>query len=94
MQCETIKPGKECSFWGKLGCKNEDGRCHTVAEKCGECSRQEDVEAGKFCTVYAKPEDQWALGVCNMATHIKLESEETQKMLNPLKAAKRAAAGR
>lgn len=94
MQCQTIKKNKECYFWGKAGCKQEAGQCFAVVEKCDGCSRREEWPDGFYCTIYGEPEKQWALGICNMATHIKIESQETQKMLNPLKASKRAAGRR
>ncbi len=91
MQCQTIKKEKECYFWSNNGCVQEPGQCHSVVEKCEGCSRIEEWPTGKYCVTYAQPGEQWALGLCNMATHIKLESAETQKMLNPLKASKRGA---
>ena len=95
MQCQTIKKDKECYFWTTTGCNQELGQCSNLVEKCEGCSRIEEMPTGQYCTVYAQPAEQWALGLCNMATHIKLESDETQKMLNPLKASKRGSgAGR
>jgi hypothetical protein len=39
--------------------------------------------------------DQWDLGICNYATHVEKEAPVVAKAnINPLKAAKRAAAGR
>lgn len=89
MQCQTIKKDKECFFWKKSGCIQDAGCCAVVSEKCEGCSRAETWPTGSYCSVYAEPAKQWMLGLCNMATHIKIESQETQKMLNPLKASKR-----
>lgn len=94
MRCQTIKQDKECFFWAAAGCTHEDGKCHAVVEKCEGCGRLETWPTGKYCGIYALPEHHWSLGICNMATHIKIEAEETQKMLNPLKASKRASRGR
>ncbi len=94
MLCQTVKKDRECFFWGKNGCAFPGGQCHPVVEKCEGCSRVEEWPSGRYCKAYPAPEKQWALGLCNMATHIKIEEEKTQKMLNPLKASKRRAAGR
>ena len=41
------------------------------------------------------PSAKWNLGVCNYATHVEKEAPVVAKAkVNPLKAAKRAAAGR
>ncbi len=94
MLCQTVKKDKDCFFWSKNGCSQEVGHCNPIEEKCEGCARVEEWPTGKYCNAYAIPSIQWALGVCNMATHIKLEAQETQKMLNPLKASKRASKGR
>jgi len=49
----------------------------------------------KFCSVYPNPAAKWRRGVCNFATHVKVEmpKDESGKKVNPLKAAKRAARG-
>lgn len=93
MQCQTIKKDKDCFFWAKE-CTFPGGECRSVVEKCDGCARVEEWPRGKFCGSYPAPNKQWALGMCNMATHIKLEQEATQKMLNPLKASKRMGGGR
>ena len=94
MLCQTIKKDKECHFWSTSGCVHEAGQCHKIIEKCEGCSHTEEWPTGNFCNAYAYPENQWALGICNMATHIKAEAAEAQKMVNPLKASKRAGRGR
>ena len=48
-----------------------------------------------YCTTSANPSAKWNLGVCNYATHVEKEAPVVAKAkINPLKAAKRAAAGR
>ena len=94
MRCQTVKKEKECLFWSKKGCLQEARECSQIVEKCEGCARVEEWPTGKYCHVYPIPSLQWAMGICNMATHIKIEAQETQKMLNPLKASKRASKGR
>lgn len=89
MLCQTVKKDKDCYFWGEEGCTFAGAHCHPVVEKCEGCSRTEDWPTGKYCTSYPAPEKHWRVGLCNLATHIKVEEEKQQKMLNPLKASKR-----
>lgn len=89
MQCQTVKKEKDCFFWGAAGCTFSGGQCRPVVEKCEGCSRVEEWPAGQFCQSYPAPDKHWSIGLCSMATHIKVEEEKTQKMLNPLKASKR-----
>jgi hypothetical protein len=89
MQCQTVKQDKECFFWGADGCTFAGGQCRPVVEKCEGCSRVEEWPRGRFCQSYPAPDKHWSIGLCSMATHIKVEEEKTQKMLNPLKASKR-----
>ncbi len=65
-----------------------------VVEKCEGCERIVEVEGGHYCYAYAKPEAKWRLGLCNFATHQKVELAAGQTKINPLKASKRAMAGR
>lgn len=89
MLCQTIKKDKDCYFWGDEGCSFTEGHCHVIVDKCEGCSRTEPWPTGSYCTSYPAPEKHWKVGLCNMATHIKVEEEKQQKMLNPLKASKR-----
>jgi hypothetical protein len=91
MECATIKEGTYCTFMAKSGCTFSGGRCISVAEKCEGCANTKEFPAGVFCTVFANPGSKWMLGRCNFATHIKAEGKKEEKMLNPLKASKRAA---
>lgn len=94
MLCQTIKPDRDCFFWADQGCTFPGGQCRSVVEKCEGCSRIEEWPTGQYCGSYPVPSKHWSLGLCNLATHIKLEEEKVQKMLNPLKASKRKAGGR
>ena len=94
MLCQTIKKERDCFFWGTSGCSFPGGQCRAVVDKCEGCGRTEQWPTGSYCASYPAPDKHWALGMCNMATHIKLEEEKVQKALNPLKASKRRAAGR
>ncbi len=92
MECQTNKPGVNCSFMTKNGCSFEGGACVPIVEQCEGCGKVTEYEKGKFCTVYPYPALKWKKGHCNFATHVKIEIEkdEAGKKINPLKAAKRA----
>jgi hypothetical protein len=75
MQCETIKPGLECSFKAKTGCGFLGGACRPIFEKCEGCERIKTYEGKKFCAAFPDPAVRWRLGNCNMATHIKTETK-------------------
>lgn len=89
MLCQTVKKDKDCFFWAKTGCTFEDGTCLPIVSQCEGCKRIEELPNGKFCMSYPIPAKHWTIGICNMATHIKIEEEATQKAMNPLKASKR-----
>jgi hypothetical protein len=93
MICTTVKEGVNCNFMSKSGCTFRGGRCLTIVESCKGCDRVRSFASGEYCLSYANPTIKWEFGKCNFATHIKVEKGE-QKMLNPLKASKRAMAGR
>ncbi len=65
-----------------------------VVEKCEGCERIVEAEGDNYCYAYARPEAKWRLGLCNFATHQKIELAAGQAKVNPLKASKRAMAGR
>jgi hypothetical protein len=53
------------------------------------------VEGDFFCVTSANPAAKWNLGICNFATHVEKGAPVVaQAKVNPLKASKRAAAGR
>ncbi len=95
MQCTLNKPGATCTFATAAGCDFGDpsDTCDTIAEKCEGCANTVSSEGGTYCTLYAAPAAKWAVGYCNMATHLKLEQKKAQKV-NPLKASKKASGGR
>lgn len=47
-----------------------------------------------YCKMSANPAAKWHVGECNYASHIVDAAPTEQKKVNPLKASKRAAAGR
>lgn len=94
MQCQTVLPGTECTFWGKQGCIFTDGSCQVVVENCEGCERIVTGTIGQVCSAYPAPAKKWSNGICNFASHVKVEIkvEDTSKV-NPLKASKKAAGG-
>jgi hypothetical protein len=73
MQCQTIKEGIECTFMSKTGCGFMGGACRPIVEQCEGCDRVRDFPEGKFCGVFPDPAAKWRRGMCNMATHIKVD---------------------
>jgi len=69
--------------------------CQEIIDKCEGCGRIIVQAEKKLCSVYSMPAAKWRKGLCNFATHVKLEvpKDEKGKKVNPLKAAKRAARG-
>jgi hypothetical protein len=63
-----------------------------LIDKCLGCERvkKEDPDT---CGSYGLPESKWTNGNCPLATHVKKE-EEKKKNVDPIKASKRAAAGK
>jgi len=94
MNCTTIKDGVNCLFMTAAGCSYNGTRCHPIAEHCEGCARVQEYPTGKYCNASPDPAIKWARGLCNIATHIKKEEKVEALKVNPLKASKRAAAGR
>lgn len=90
MQCQTVLPGTECTFWKKAGCVAETGSCQIVVEDCQGCGRIVKGTIGDVCGAYPEPTAKWANGLCNFATHRKVDVKIDDIRVNPLKAAKRA----
>ena len=61
-----------------------------IIDKCEGCDRVIEANDSRYCTTYANPESKWRNGICNFATHAKLELETAKTKVNPLKASKRA----
>ncbi len=93
MQCQTVLPGTECTFWGKQGCVFSEGSCQVVVENCEGCERIVDGTIGRVCGSYPAPEKKWTGGICNFATHVKVEIKTEETKINPLKASKKASGG-
>ncbi|SNB46175.1 PxxKW family cysteine-rich protein [Geobacter sp. DSM 9736] len=93
MQCQTVLPGTECTFWGKQGCAFSDGACQVVVENCEGCERVVESSIGKVCSAYPAPQKKWQTGLCNFATHVKVEIKSEETKVNPLKASKKASGG-
>lgn len=89
MLCQTIKAGTECFFMGKQGCNYNGGNCHPVVESCQGCTKTVTLSQGVYCQSCPEPEIKWKNGSCNLATHVKTNTEKVVK-LNPLKASKRS----
>jgi hypothetical protein len=70
------------------------GLFNPISEKCEGCERIVEAADTKYCKTYVSPEAKWRLGLCNFATHVKLELATAKTKVNPLKASKRAMSGR
>ena len=94
MQCQTVLRGTECTFWGNQGCVFPGGSCHIVVENCEGCDRVVEGSIGRVCSAYPAPAKKWVDGICNFATHVKVEIKSEEARINPLKASKKAAGGK
>jgi len=93
MQCRTALPGVECTFAGKEGCTYPKGECQPIVEECTGCNKIVDGVHGKVCSAYPEPSKKWQDGICNAASHVKVEVQCDVAKVNPLKASKKAAGG-
>jgi hypothetical protein len=94
MNCTTIKDGMDCVFMSSGGCTYNGTRCHPIVDHCDGCARIKEYPTGRYCSASPDPATKWVRGLCNIATHIKKEEKVEALKINPLKASKRAAAGR
>jgi len=74
--------------------KYASGMFQPVIDKCEGCGHIVEASAQRFCDAYIVPSAKWRLGICNFATHAKPEIVTAKTRVNPLKASKRAAAGK
>jgi hypothetical protein len=89
MQCQTVLPGTECTFWTKKGCVAEGNTCQNIIEECEGCERIVEGTIGPVCTAAPSPVKKWMTGLCNFATHRKVEIKIEELKVNPIKASKR-----
>jgi hypothetical protein len=95
MICTILKEEIDCVFMTQQGCTYNGGHCEPVVQACEGCNHIKEVDGDFYCVTSANPAAKWNLGVCNYATHVeKGEPAAAQAKINPLKASKRAAAGR
>lgn len=64
-----------------------------MVENCEGCERVVDGSIGKVCSAYPAPVKKWSAGICNFATHVKVEIASEELKVNPLKASKKASGG-
>jgi hypothetical protein len=62
-----------------------------IVENCEGCERVATGSIGQVCTAYPAPAKKWVEGICNFATHVKVEIKSEELKVNPLKASKKAA---
>lgn len=72
------------------GCTYNGGLCHEIVEQCNGCNRTTEYSAKWYCMACPEPAVRWKNGVCNMASHVKAETNSNAAKINPLKASKRA----
>ncbi len=60
-----------------------------IIDDCEGCGHVRGCDGASYCKSYANPGRKWSLGMCNFATHKRIEKTEEARSLNPLKASKR-----
>lgn len=60
-----------------------------LVSQCVGCAHARLVDGAAYCNSYASPAAKWSGGMCNFATHARIEKKVDSKMVNPLKASKR-----
>ena len=61
----------------------------TAHSECEGCGHIRGYEGESYRESYRIPAAKWALGMCNFATHKRIEKTAEARSLNPLKASKR-----
>lgn len=95
MICATTKKGFECNYMTRQGCSHAGSDCGRILDKCEGCSFVVEIGDHKVCKSFPDPASKWMFCSCNLATHVqrKIPGAEAKKV-NPLKASKKAAAGK
>ncbi|MEY3013789.1 MAG: hypothetical protein RIT45_2524 [Pseudomonadota bacterium] len=60
-----------------------------VVDDCSGCGHVRAHGGASFCRTYRNPSAKWSIGMCNFATHRRIEKTAEARSLNPLKASKR-----
>lgn len=60
-----------------------------IVSQCNGCAHVRANDGVGFCNSYANPTAKWSSGMCNFATHAKIEKVKDTKTVNPIKASKR-----
>lgn len=60
-----------------------------IVTQCVGCNHVRLNDGVGYCNSYASPSTKWSAGMCNFATHAKIEKAKESKSINPLKASKR-----
>jgi hypothetical protein len=62
-----------------------------IVENCEGCDRIVTGSIGQVCSAYPAPVKKWTGGICNFASHVKVDLSIADLKVNPLKASKKAA---
>jgi len=60
-----------------------------IVSQCAGCNHVRSLGDQGYCNSYATPAAKWVGGMCNFATHAKIEKKLEVRSINPLKASKR-----
>ena len=60
-----------------------------IVSQCVGCAHVRANDGEGFCNSYANPTAKRSSGMCNFATHAKVEKVKDTKTVNPIKASKR-----
>lgn len=75
------------------GCGFNGGQCYAVSQECEGCKFAVEYPTGKYCQIFPDPASKWALGACNLASHVDRKRATAEQKVNPLKASKRSRKG-
>ncbi len=89
MICTTVRKDSECFFMINSGCTYNGGSCSPINEKCEGCNKIIEYSSKKYCSAVPEPDSKWRNGICNLASHVKVEEVKVVQKLNPIKASKR-----
>lgn len=60
-----------------------------IVDECVGCAHVRAAGGASYCHSYRQPSAKWTLGMCNFATHKRIEKATEARSVNPLKASKR-----